>query len=269
MRRHGIASLQSSVDSFISTRRTTRRLLQRRHTSAAQDHVRAGRRRQRLPSALGKMSLFSKDTYNKLSTMEHLLRLNLLCDDLSDDEFALMLSKCVTHSNRKMIASALFHGLKSNPEFVASFTDIASDVIHTRESKFQHQRSTSLTSHSNQAHSAEHLEELPSALISQCASFLGTGDYFAFGQHRPHAVCKDHGGDRRDGHGRNGREKEREHIISSRYSDWKSQHYQAHPPAHSLRLCQYFLIILRQLSELRIGTFWSSGCSHGIHLVIL
>ena len=107
--------------------------------------------------------------------MERVIRFNLLCEELSDDEFALMISKCVARCERKVFSSALFHALQRHSEFVTPFVNIAANVISTRKSKANE-------SHPNLTiYSADRLDELPSAVLSQCAAFLPTADYFAFG----------------------------------------------------------------------------------------
>ena len=65
--------------------------------------------------------------------MEQLIRFNLLSDELSDEEFALMVSECVRLCDRKIFQSALFCALKGNPELVEPFTTVTTRIINDRK----------------------------------------------------------------------------------------------------------------------------------------
>ena len=108
--------------------------------------------------------------------MEHLVRFRMLTNQLDNKEFVLFLSRLIQkHNGRALIMRCLFeHFLQSNDNqkelAISPITNIISNIITSRDPNKPIDNGLSLDS----------ITKLPSALISETASYLKAPEYIIF-----------------------------------------------------------------------------------------
>ena len=107
------------------------------------------------------------------NSVEDLIGFSLLSDELNDEEYSQFVLQYIRARGRKRITSAIFSEFNSGTDPITPFADMITSIINTRAPQL-----TGQVRQEEQAITC--LEQLPSALIGECASYLDASEYFEF-----------------------------------------------------------------------------------------
>ena len=104
--------------------------------------------------------------------MEELINFRSLSDQLTQTEYLSFIQQIVIKSNgRNLINQALFIVFSKTPNQIAPFTNIIFNIIHKRQNN---------ETSDQEPHKTTRIDQLPTSLISESASYLSTEDYIDF-----------------------------------------------------------------------------------------